>query len=169
MRRAWHAGISAWQGRERLNDCSIGIELVNPGHEWGYRPFPEAQYAACIALCRSVLDRWPIPPERVLGHSDVAPDRKQDPGELFDWPRLARAGVGRWPRPGAGEPRDAGQLQHDLARIGYAVPCSGCLDPATRCVITAFQRHWRPQRVDGEPDPETLARIDGLLARQAGD
>src|SRR5690606_32120709 len=82
-RRAWHAGVSEWQGRPGLNDCSIGIELVNPGHEWGYRPFTEAQYEACIALCRAILERWPIPPGRVLAHSDVAPARKQDPGELF--------------------------------------------------------------------------------------
>ena len=90
-RRAWHAGASAWQGRTRLNDCSIGIELVNPGHEWGYRAFADAQYAACIELCGAILARWPIPPRRVLGHSDIAPERKQDPGELFDWPRLAAA------------------------------------------------------------------------------
>ena len=162
--RAWHAGVSAWQGRERLNDSSIGIELVNPGHEWGYRPFPEAQYGSCIALCRAILARWPVPPERVLGHSDVAPERKQDPGELFDWQRLARAGIGRWPGRGAGHPRSIDELQRDLGRIGYAVPRNGHLDPATCRAVAAFQRHWRPERVDGEPDQETLARIDGLLA-----
>jgi N-acetylmuramoyl-L-alanine amidase len=163
-RRAWHAGVSNWQGRARVNDCSIGIELVNPGHEWGYRPFTEAQYVATIALCRTILARWPIPPHRVLAHSDVAPARKQDPGELFDWARLADAGIGLWPQDGAGPPRTTGQLQADLARFGYGVPPSGRLDEMTRQVIAAFQRHFRSARVDGAPDPQTLARLDGLLA-----
>jgi N-acetylmuramoyl-L-alanine amidase len=164
--RAWHAGVSAWQGRAGLNDCSIGIELVNPGHEWGYRPFAEPQYAACIELCRALLACWPIPPERVLAHSDVAPERKQDPGELFDWPRLAAAGIGLWPEPGAGAPRAVDRLQEQLARIGYPVARHGRLDGATRCVLSAFQRHFRPQRIDGEPDRDTLARLDGLLRLQ---
>jgi N-acetylmuramoyl-L-alanine amidase len=164
--RAWHAGVSAWRGRSALNDGSIGIELVNPGHEWGYRRFPEPQYAACIELCRALLGRWPIPPARVLAHSDVAPDRKQDPGELFDWARLGAAGIGLWPPSGAGAPRSIAQLQTDLATIGYAVPRAGRLDAATRLVIAAFQRHFRPEQVDGEPDQATLARLDGLLARQ---
>jgi N-acetylmuramoyl-L-alanine amidase len=163
-RRAWHAGASSWAGRARLNDTSIGIELVNPGHEWGYRPFAEAQYTACSRLCRAILGRWPIPPRRVLAHSDVAPDRKQDPGELFDWARLAAEGVGLWPQPGEGAPRPVAQVQADLARAGYGVARNGRLDHATRIVITAFQRHFRPARVDGEPDRETLARLDGLLA-----
>ncbi len=162
--RAWHAGVSRWQGRERLNDCSIGIELVNPGHEWGYRPFTEAQYRACIELCREILGRWPIPPRRVLAHSDVAPARKQDPGELFDWRRLAGAGIGLWPRDGAGTARSVADLQRLLARFGYAVTPNGALDRATREVIAAFQRHFRPEVVDGEPDAGTLARLDGLLA-----
>jgi N-acetylmuramoyl-L-alanine amidase len=163
-RRAWHAGVSEWQGRAHLNDCAIGLELVNPGHEWGYRPFTEAQYAACIELCRALLARWPIPPGRVLAHSDVAPARKQDPGELFDWPRLAAAGIGLWPQPGAGAPRSVRQLQIALARLGYGVAPSGRLDEPTRLVITAFQRRFRPARVDGRPDRATLARLDGLLA-----
>ena len=163
-RRAWHAGASSWAGRQRLNDCSIGIELVNPGHEWGYRPFTEAQYGACALLCRAILARWPIPARRVLAHSDIAPERKQDPGELFDWARLADEGVGLWPPSGAGAPRSVEQLQADLARVGYDVAPSGCLDDGTRMVITAFQRHFRPARVDGAPDHETLGRLDGLLA-----
>ena len=162
--RAWHAGVSSWQGQAGLNDRSVGIELINPGHEWGYRPFAEPQYAACIALCQALLARWPIPPQRVLGHSDVAPLRKQDPGELFDWRRLAAAGIGFWPVPGAGQPRSVGRLQEELARIGYAVPRHGHLEAATRCAITAFQRHYRPDWIDGEPDPATLAQLDGLLA-----
>jgi N-acetylmuramoyl-L-alanine amidase len=162
--RAWHAGVSAWQGQSRLNDRSIGIELVNPGHEWGYRAFTAAQYAACIELCRAILERWPIPARRVLGHSDVAPDRKQDPGELFDWPRLAAAGIGLWPADGQGTPRPVGELQAQLAAFGYAVPSHGELDEATRLVITAFQRRFRPACVDGHADAGTLARLDGLLA-----
>jgi N-acetylmuramoyl-L-alanine amidase len=163
-RRAWHAGVSNWQGRARLNDCSIGIELVNPGHEWGYRPFTEAQYDACIALCRAILTRWPIPTNRVLAHSDVAPARKQDPGELFDWRRLAAAGIGLWPPQGAGVTRAMSQVQSDLARLGYELASSGRLDEATRLVVAAFQRRFRPTRVDGRPDRETLACLDGLLA-----
>jgi N-acetylmuramoyl-L-alanine amidase len=162
--RAWHAGVSSWQGQPRLNDCSIGIELVNPGHEWGYRAFSGAQYAACIELCRAVVARWPIPARRVLGHSDVAPERKQDPGELFDWARLAAAGIGLWPEAGTGRPRSIAKLQAELARFGYAVPRHGHFDAATRCVVAALQRHFRPERVDGEPDRATLARLDGLLA-----
>ena len=96
-KRAWHAGVSCWQGRERLNDCSIGIEIVNPGHEWGYRPFTELQYRALEWLCPLIMARWSIPPLRVLAHSDIAPDRKEDPGELFDWQRLAKSGIGAWP------------------------------------------------------------------------
>ena len=163
-RRAWHAGVSSWAGRARLNDCSIGIELVNPGHEWGYRPFTEAQYGACVALCQALLGRWPIAACRVLAHSDVAPGRKQDPGELFDWGRLAAAGVGLWPQPGPGEARSMARLQSELARFGYGVPQSGHLDEATRLVLVAFQRHFCPARIDGRPDQAMLARLDGLLA-----
>jgi N-acetylmuramoyl-L-alanine amidase len=163
-RRAWHAGVSAWAARARLNDCSIGIELVNPGHEWGYRPFTDAQYDACVMLCRAILARWPIAPRRVLAHSDVAPARKQDPGELFDWARLAAAGVGLWPEPGPGEARRANQVQAELAQFGYDVTQSGRLDEPTRMVVRAFQRHFRPARIDGQPDRGTLARLDGLLA-----
>jgi N-acetylmuramoyl-L-alanine amidase len=162
--RAWHAGVSAWLGEAGLNDRSIGIELVNPGHEWGYRPFPEPQYQACSALCQEIVRRWSIPARRVLAHSDVAPERKQDPGELFDWPRLAAAGVGLWPTGGGGAPRPVATLQAQLAGFGYAVPCHGRLDAPTRSVITAFQRHFRPARVDGVADQATLACLDGLLA-----
>jgi N-acetylmuramoyl-L-alanine amidase len=163
-RRAWHAGVSSWAGRARLNDCSIGIELVNPGHEWGYRPFTQAQYGACVELCRALLARWPIAPRRVLAHSDVAPARKQDPGELFDWARLAAAGIGLWPQPGPGEARPIARLQAELARFGYGVPQSGHLDEATRLVLVAFQRHFRAARIDGRPDQATLACLDGLSA-----
>ncbi|TMJ57312.1 MAG: N-acetylmuramoyl-L-alanine amidase [Alphaproteobacteria bacterium] len=96
-RRAFHAGISCWEGEQDLNRCSIGIEIVNPGHEWGYRPFPEVQMAAVERLCRDILSRHRIPPYRIVGHSDIAPDRKSDPGELFAWRRLAESGIGLWP------------------------------------------------------------------------
>ncbi len=135
-RRAWHAGVSFWRGHRDLNDRSIGIEIVNPGHEWGYRPFPALQMAAVCDLCLDILARHPIPARNVVGHSDVAPDRKQDPGELFDWEGLARNGVGLWPDPiGAPAPPDA------LAQIGY----DPALDPAV--ALEAFERHWGTTRL----------------------
>ena len=171
-RRAWHAGRSAWQGATGLNDCSIGIELVNPGHEFGYRPFPEAQIAACLDLGLALVRRWPIPPRRVLAHSDVAPDRKQDPGELFPWRRLAAAGLGLWPAEVAAEEDGASPstaaLQAGLAAYGYAVPRHGRADPTTAEVVAAFQRHFRPERVDGVGDAGTAARLRGLLLRLGG-
>jgi N-acetylmuramoyl-L-alanine amidase len=162
-RRAFHAGVSCWQGEHDLNWVSIGIEIVNPGHEWGYRPFPEAQMASVERLCRDVIGRHRIPPYRVVGHSDIAPDRKSDPGELFDWPRLARAGIGLWPPPAADAARRRGRavgLVHrtaalaDLARIGYCV--SGATAPVA---IAAFQRRFRPERWDGLLDAETCIRL----------
>lgn len=166
-RRAWHAGLSFWAGRRDINAHSIGIELVNPGHEWGYRPFAEPQMAALEALARDIVARHPIRPEFVLGHSDVAPPRKEDPGELFDWKRLARAGIGIWPdfatEPGD-IPQDAAAAQRRLSAIGYEVPQSGALDKSTRAVVTAFQRHFRPARCDGALDLETRARIAVVAA-----
>ncbi len=123
-RRAWHAGESGWLGRHDINTHSIGIEIVNPGHEFGYRPFPEAQMRAVEELCRDIFIRWPIPPRLVLGHSDVAPHRKQDPGELFSWQRLARTGIGLWPdfsRP-AQPPETIAAMQEALAAYGYDLP-----------------------------------------------
>lgn len=166
-RRAWHAGVSSWAGATDINARSIGIELVNPGHEFGYRPFPAAQMEALLNLARGICARHPIPPQRVLGHSDVAPARKQDPGELFDWAWLARHGVGIWPEPG-GAPASVGPsvgaAQELLAAIGYDVPRHGRMDEATQAVITAFQRHFLPTRVTGGLDGSTLARIEGVAA-----
>ncbi len=166
--RAWHAGVASWAGASDINARSIGIELVNPGHEFGYRPFPEAQMAALERLAAGILTRHPIPPRRVLGHSDVAPARKEDPGERFDWARLARAGIGLWPDTAPpfvdGASPDLRALQADLARFGYGVPRSGALDHETRAVVAAFQRHFRPERVDGQPDPGTAGRLAALLA-----
>lgn len=167
-RRAWHAGVSSWAGADDINARSIGVELVNPGHSCGYRPFPEAQMAALIALATEVLARHPIPPGRVLGHSDVAPTRKRDPGERFDWRALAAAGIGLWPETTEPVPADAPDIaavQAKLARFGYAVPRHGRLDSGTRAVVAAFQRHFRPADVSGEPDGETVARLDALLAQ----
>jgi N-acetylmuramoyl-L-alanine amidase len=152
-RRAWHAGKSYWAGDTDVNGRSIGIELVNPGHEFGYRPFPEAQITALIALARDIVARHAIPAARVLGHSDVAPARKQDPGELFDWARLAEAGIGLWPKKVAKAEGDARAM---LQRFGY--------DPAAAGVIAAFQRHFRPARIDGVVDEETLGRLAALVA-----
>ncbi len=166
-RRAWHAGQSCWAGETDINARSIGIELVNPGHEFGYRAFPAPQIAALVALATDILAHRPIPPERVLGHSDVAPLRKQDPGELFDWAGLATQGIGLWPAPvdrPAANP-EVSEVQHQLARYGYAVPRHGTLDDETRAVVAAFQRHFRPAAVTGEPDGETAARLHSLLAQ----
>ncbi len=165
-RRAWHAGLSYWAGSRDINARSVGIELVNPGHSCGYRPFPAAQMTALIALAREILSRHPIPPARVLGHSDVAPTRKQDPGELFDWAALAAAGIGLWPdvSTGSGPARGIEEVQAKLKRFGYATPQHGTLDAETRAAIAAFQRHFRPAAVTGEADGETLARLNGVLA-----
>ena len=164
-RRAWHAGISHWRGREALNGRSIGIEVVNPGHEWGYRPFPALQMAALCDLCLEILARHPaITPRDVVAHSDVAPDRKQDPGELFDWEGLAANGVGLWPAGVAGGEDTApvaGGAERALpllAAIGYRT------DLPAPLLLAAFQRHWRPERVDGAADAGTLRRLEALAA-----
>jgi N-acetylmuramoyl-L-alanine amidase len=175
-RRAWHAGVSFWKGESGLNGVSIGIELVNPGHEWGYRAFPTAQIDALIGLLGEIRGRWDVPDGRIIGHSDVAPDRKEDPGELFPWARLAAAGHGLWVEPPAapGAPLAVGDegtgvfaLQAGLTRLGYDSAPSGQFDAATATIVTAFQRHWRPARVDGIADGETRARLVHLL-RAAG-
>jgi N-acetylmuramoyl-L-alanine amidase len=160
-KRAWHAGASFWQGRENLNDVSIGIELINPGHEWGYRPFPEPQMQALERLAGDLLRRWPIPPSRVVAHSDIAPTRKQDPGELFDWARLARAGIGPWPEALAPQPPDAAAARTALARIGYPLEPQGVPFAAA---LTAFQRRFRPARCDGGLDSETMTRLLAVAA-----
>jgi N-acetylmuramoyl-L-alanine amidase len=161
-RRAFHAGRSCWAGETDLNFVSIGVEIVNPGHQWGYRSFAEAQMAAVERLCRDILARHPIPPHRVVGHSDIAPDRKTDPGELFDWLRLARAGIGVWPAPLGGQsvaPTDYAQAAADLRAVGYGTP------PASvQSAIAAFQRRFRPARCDGVLDQETMARIAEVRA-----
>jgi len=168
LKRAWHAGISSWHGRSDINAVSIGIELVNPGHEFGYRSFPEAQMGALEELARAIIARHPIPARHVLGHSDIAPQRKQDPGELFDWARLAGAGIGLWPDFGAPvePPQTADAVQAALTAIGYARPIAGKGDAEMAAVVTAFQRHFRPALCDGAVDAETRHRI-AILARMA--
>lgn len=153
-RRAWHAGQSHWAGASDINARSIGIELVNPGHEFGYREFADTQIASLITLCHSILLRHPIPSARVLGHSDVAPARKDDPGELFPWMQLAKAGIGLWPQ------AVASNLGPDaLTRYGY--------DPSAPQdkVVTAFQRHFRPKKLDGQWDSECAGLLADLLSR----
>jgi N-acetylmuramoyl-L-alanine amidase len=163
--RAWHAGVSYWAGARDVNARSVGIELDNPGHGLGLAPFPEPQMAALERLARDIVHRHAIPPHRVLGHSDVAPARKRDPGELFDWRRLAAAGVGLWPPPLA-EAADLPlrQVQELLARFGYEVAATGRVDEPTRLALTAFQRHFRPARIDGDADRETAALLAAAAA-----
>ena len=173
--RAWHAGVASWHGVTDINSRSIGIEIVNLGHEAGLPEFTQAQIAAVIALCKSVTERHEIAPERVLAHSDVAPGRKVDPGERFPWDSLAREGVGFW-RPEAeatagarafcegdeGQPVRA--MQAMFAFYGYGVQITGVFDAQTRAVVEAFQRHWRRSRVDGIADASTLATLRDLIA-----
>jgi N-acetylmuramoyl-L-alanine amidase len=172
-RRARHAGVSCWQGWTDINSRSIGIEIVNGGHDDGCPPFPDRQIDAVIRLCRDIQSRWPIPQGGVLGHSDVAPDRKRDPGERFPWDRLYREGVGRWvaPEPICPGPElkpgysgDAvSRLQERLSDYGYGIPATGIFCELTHDVVTAFQRHFRPLRVDGAADVSTLATLHRLL------
>lgn len=176
-KRAWHAGASSWAGETDINSASIGIEIHNPGHEFDYPPFPEVQMQAVEALCLDILARHAIPPERVLAHSDVAPERKIDPGEKFDWARLARAGVGLWVPP---EPLDFGKglghgdsgeevrvLQEKLAAVGYDVAVTGEYDEGTRVAVAAFQRHFRPDHIDAIADRSTVVTLDRLLEKRA--
>ncbi len=157
-----------------MNSRSIGIEIVNPGHDGGLPPYPDAQIDAVIALCRDIAARLALRPERVLAHSDIAPGRKSDPGEFFPWPRLHQAGVGHWVapipiRPGpVYEPGALGPpvaaLQALLAAYGYGAAPSGVYDEATRDVVAAFQRHFRPAWVDGVADVSTIETLRLLSA-----
>jgi N-acetylmuramoyl-L-alanine amidase len=158
-RRAWHAGVSFWLGETGLNTASIGIEIVNPGHAWGYRDFPVLQLAAVCDLSLAILARHPIPTRNVVAHSDVAPDRRQDPGEKFDWRSLAENGVGLWPEPVAGEAayEAAYDVRTALVEIGYRI------DLELAVVLRAFQRRWRPEAITGEADAGTRNRLAGLL------
>ena len=177
-RRAWHAGASFWAGETDINSRSVGIELVNPGHDGGAPPFPRAQIDATIALVRDIAQRLNIRPARILAHSDVAPSRKKDPGEFFPWAQLHGAGLGHWTppapiRPGpVFEPGAIGPpvaaLQSMLAAYGYGVTANGVYDEATRDAVAAFQRHFRPEKVDGIADLSTVETLRNLLEEPAG-
>ncbi len=156
--RAWHAGVGAWQGETDMNSASIGIEIVNGGHDFGLPAYPEVQIAAVIALCKDILSRHPIAPTGILGHSDMAPDRKEDPGEHFPWDRLAAEGVGLWPGEDD-ENIEVSDASAALAEIGYPVG-EGALDPR---VVMAFQRRFMPDAIDGEIHTKTLRRIGQIL------
>jgi N-acetylmuramoyl-L-alanine amidase len=162
-KRAWHAGVSYWRGEANVNARSIGVEIVNPGHEFGLRPYPEAQIAAVISLSKGILARHPIAPFGVVGHSDVAPMRKDDPGEMFPWKRLARAGIGFWPdewrRDGGPEGVRVRAAQHALAVIGYDCAVHGRMDAKTLACVRAFQRRFRQRLCDGVLDGETRGLI----------
>jgi len=161
-RRARHAGVSYWAGVRDVNSRSIGIEIVNPGHEFGYIPFAEPQIEAVIALSQDILSRHAISASRVVGHSDVAPNRKQDPGELFPWARLADHGNGLWPRDvGAQSAFDSKAFAEDLHRYGYGIPPD--VDWPLEDVIAAFQRRFRPSCINGIPDAECAGLLRALL------
>jgi N-acetylmuramoyl-L-alanine amidase len=167
-KRAWHAGVSYWAGAREINARSIGIEIVNPGHEWGYRPFPDVQMRSVTALCQQIVAQHGIPARRVIGHSDVAPLRKQDPGELFDWKGLAAQGVGLWPEPRPIAWSDA-EFLAALHAYGYDIdgPSGSAPETARHAAVLAFQRHFAPTRLDGRIDAQLAAILNGLLALTA--
>ena len=182
--RAWHAGVARWEGDEDLNSRSIGIEIVNGGHDFpaadgGLPAFPGVQIAAVISLCKAVLARHAIPATRIVGHSDIAPDRKRDPGEHFPWAKLAEHGIGIWPTDApamsgqllrgrglvAGETGPAvRRMQEQLGAIGYDLAVDARFDAQTEAVVAAFQRRWRPSQVTGEADLACLAMIGAVEA-----
>ena len=156
INRAWHAGVSSWRGISDVNGCSIGIELVNPGHEFGYRPFPEQQMKSLEQLSLKILDRHPISPTDIVGHSDVAPDRKMDPGELFNWRRLADRGIGIWPNNIGVVGAETPPLLEMLNQLGYNTN-------DRKAAIAAVQRRYRPEKIDGECDTETTLILQSLI------
>ena len=172
-RRAWHAGAGRWKAESDLNSCSIGVEIVNFGHDGALPPYPQVQIEAVTTLCLDIAARHQIAPERMLAHSDVAPGRKRDPGEHFPWDALHRRGVGHWvaPAPIAGgrflSPGERGRpveaIQTMLALYGYPCPQTGHYDKETEGVVAAFQRHYRPARVDGVADASTITTLRDLI------
>ena len=158
-RRAWHAGVSFWRGDRDVNSSSIGIEIQNPGERFGLKPFPEVQLSALIPLCRDIIERHRLEPVNVVGHSDIAPGRKRDPGPLFPWARLAAARIGLWPQGIEGDAPAKG-LREDLIALGY--------DPESRDIVAAFQRRYRTACIDNISDGRCAVMAKALL-RQAGD
>jgi N-acetylmuramoyl-L-alanine amidase len=177
-RKAWHAGVSCWRGRAGVNDSSIGVEIANPGHEHGYVPFPEEQTEAVVRLCLDILSRRPaVEPRNVVGHSDVAPNRKSDPGELFPWPALAQRGVGLWPKKLERFPEsnrillfpyrtddEVKRMQERLRRYGYYIRADGNYGPKTEAVVRAFKRHFVRHAVSVSWDEHAEYALDALLA-----
>jgi len=171
--RAWHAGVSSWHGEEDVNSFSIGIEIQNPGHNLGYVEFSAIQMNAVAALAKDIVARHPIEPRNILAHSDVAPGRKVDPGEKFDWRFLHKKGIGHFVEPeplGGGsflQEGDSGDpvfaLQAMLKLYGYGLDASGNFEKRTKLVVEAFQRHFRQVRVDGIADASTVGTLHGLL------
>ena len=172
-KRAWHAGVSYWRGLTDVNSASIGIEIVNGGHDFGLPRFPDAQIKAVIALSRDIMRRHKISDFNVVAHSDIAPERKQDPGEKFPWAHLADADVGIWPQLGkadrrllldkTSDPQQIKTVQKALAWYGYGIRLTGQLDEQTQIVLKAFQRRYRPEKIDGCLDVETMGKIDLLV------
>jgi N-acetylmuramoyl-L-alanine amidase len=168
-RRAWHAGVSSWAGAHNINDISIGIELVNGGHEHGYAPFPPAQIAATIQLCGDIMRRHELRPACVIGHSDVAPTRKSDPGELFPWEKCAKYGIGLWHDIMPYQPEELDSLElepqqlKELQAFGYGIEQEN--PNQIQAVITAFQRHFRTSNISGKWDNECKAVINSLLKK----
>lgn len=161
--RAWHAGASSWEGEADVNARAIGIEIVNGGHDFDLPDFTDAQIESVIALLRDILARHRLTPSRVVGHSDVAPERKLDPGEKFPWKRLADAGVSIWPSQ-AGDALQSdndrvGRVQGQLSHFGYSLERTGAMDAATRAALRAFQRRFRPANIDGLIDEETQSLL----------
>jgi N-acetylmuramoyl-L-alanine amidase len=163
-KRAWHAGVGTWRGITDINSASVGIELANPGHQHGYRAFPQRQLNAVQDLILGVMQRHNIPASGVIGHADVAPDRKEDPGELFPWEALAVNGAGIWPEVKDTDYKFAtdDEVQKLLRGVGYDCPLSGTYDKPTRMALIAFQRHFHPENLTGTPENETIARLRAL-------
>lgn len=172
--RAWHAGASSWENETDINSRSIGVEIVNPGHDFGYPDFPSAQMDAVIALCRDIIARHSIRADRVLAHSDVAPGRKIDPGEKFPWAKLHENGVGHYVAPKplvpatslqvGDEGESVAEIQSLFREYGYGIDINGVFDEGTEQVVAAFQRHFRPLLVDGVYDSSTAQTLSRLLA-----
>lgn len=173
--RAWHAGVSAWRGQTNINDISVGVEIVNPGHEFGYRAFPKKQMEAVAALSSEIIARHGIRRGNIVGHSDIAPMRKEDPGELFDWEWLAQQGIGFWPNVEDIEdeiylsPSETGEdvmnLQQALHAYGYGLTIDGQYGEETKAVVTAFQRRFHPELLDGVWGSILHEKLGLLLSR----